>query len=221
MSQSRADELFLVDYHAHILPGCDHGSDGTEMSKLQLESAKRAGIKTVCATSHFYPDKENLDRFLKRREECFEKLKTVNGDFPEILLGAEVLLCEGFEHFENIEKLCLSGTNELLFEMPMYRWSPSLKNTVLELNSRRDIRLVMAHADRYPTVEVREFIRAGIPLQLNVDSVISLRKRAKCLEWLNLGYAVRLGSDIHGTKKLYAPWLRCKKYITPKLENDF
>ena len=105
MSQSRLDGLFLVDYHAHILPGCDHGSDGTETSKRQLEAAKAAGIETVCATSHFYPDKENLDRFLARRTDCFEKLKAVRGNFPEIRLGAEVLLCEGFEHFENIEKL--------------------------------------------------------------------------------------------------------------------
>ena len=57
MSQSRLDGLFLVDYHAHILPGCDHGSDGTETSKRQLEAAKAAGIETVCATSHFYPEK--------------------------------------------------------------------------------------------------------------------------------------------------------------------
>ena len=57
MSQSRLDGLFLVDYHAHILPGCDHGSDGTETSKRQLEAAKAAGIETVCATSHFYPDR--------------------------------------------------------------------------------------------------------------------------------------------------------------------
>lgn len=218
MSQSRHDGLFLVDYHAHILPGCDHGSDGTETSKRQLEAAKAAGIETVCATSHFYPDKENLDRFLARRTECFEKLKAVRGNFPEIRLGAEVLLCEGFEHFENIEKLCLSGTNKLLFEMPMYRWSSSLRNTVLELNTRRDIRLVMAHADRYPVNDVREFIRAGIPLQLNVDSFLSFRKRAKSLEWIDNGCAVRIGSDIHGAKKLYAPWLKCKKYILKKLD---
>ena len=213
MSRSRMEGLFLVDYHAHVLPGCDHGSDGIETSKRQLEAARKAGIETVCATSHFYPDKENLDRFLKRRSECFEKLKSVDGDFPEVRLGAEVLLCEGFEHFENLEKLCLSGTNELLFEMPMYRWSAALKNTVLELNSRRDISLVMAHADRYPVTEVKEFIRAGIPLQLNVDSVISLQKRKRCLEWLDFGYAVRLGSDIHGTKKLYSSWLKCKKLL--------
>ena len=100
----------------------------------------------------------------------------------------------------------------------MYRWSSSLRNTVLELNTRRDIRLVMAHADRYPVNDVREFIRAGIPLQLNVDSFLSFRKRAKSLEWIDNGCAVRIGSDIHGAKKLYAPWLKCKKYILKKLD---
>ena len=66
--------------------------------------------------------------------------------------------------------------------------------------------------------DVREFIRAGIPLQLNVDSFLSFRKRAKSLEWIDNGCAARIGSDIHGAKKLYAPWLKCKKYILKKLD---
>ena len=142
-------------------------------------------------------------------------LRRISIPTKKILIG---FWLAGQNALKSIEKLCLSGTNELLFEMPMYRWSSSLRNTVLELNTRRDIRLVMAHADRYPVNDVREFIRAGIPLQLNVDSFLSFRKRAKSLEWIDNGCAARIGSDIHGAKKLYAPWLKCKKYILKKLD---
>lgn len=49
-----------LDYHAHILPGCDHGSSSVAMSLKQIDMAKAAGIKTICATPHFYPHKESV-----------------------------------------------------------------------------------------------------------------------------------------------------------------
>ena len=49
------------DYHSHILPGCDHGSDGIKTSLKQIEMAKSVGIKTICATPHFYPHKESVE----------------------------------------------------------------------------------------------------------------------------------------------------------------
>lgn len=52
-----------LDYHAHVLPGCDHGSDGVETSRKQLAMAAVAGIRTVCATPHFYPHKESIPSF--------------------------------------------------------------------------------------------------------------------------------------------------------------
>ena len=36
-----------LDYHAHILPGCDHGSDGLATSLKQVEMAASAGVKTM------------------------------------------------------------------------------------------------------------------------------------------------------------------------------
>lgn len=42
-----------LDYHAHILPGCDHGSSSVDMSLKQMDMAKEAGIQTICATPHF------------------------------------------------------------------------------------------------------------------------------------------------------------------------
>ena len=43
-----------IDFHAHILPRCDHGSDGWETSRQQLKLAREAGVEVICATSHFY-----------------------------------------------------------------------------------------------------------------------------------------------------------------------
>ena len=63
-----------LDYHAHILPGCDHGSDGLETSLKQVAMAASAGVGTVCATPHFYPHKESVEAFLQRRAKTAELL---------------------------------------------------------------------------------------------------------------------------------------------------
>ena len=55
MAKSNPVIDLTLDYHAHILPRCDHGSDGVETSLRQLAMAAEAGIRTVCATPHFYP----------------------------------------------------------------------------------------------------------------------------------------------------------------------
>ena len=42
----------MTDFHAHILPGADHGSDGMETSLTQLALAEAAGVDTIIATPH-------------------------------------------------------------------------------------------------------------------------------------------------------------------------
>ena len=79
-----------LDYHAHVLPGCDHGSDGLETSLRQLDMAAAAGIRTVCATPHFYPHRESAQSFLRRRAECAQLLRAhLPEQAPQVCLGAK------------------------------------------------------------------------------------------------------------------------------------
>ena len=111
-----------LDYHAHVLPGCDHGSDGVETSRKQLAMAAAAGIRTVCATPHFYPHKESIPSFLQRRAESARLLReSLTADAPQLRLGAEVLICDGMERLDGLSRLCREETDELLLEMPFYR----------------------------------------------------------------------------------------------------
>ena len=94
-------------YHAHILPGCDHGSDSVETSRRQLEMARKAGVATVCATPHFYPQRETVACFLDRRARTADLLRAgLPADAPRIQLGAEVLICDGLERMQELPLLC-------------------------------------------------------------------------------------------------------------------
>lgn len=154
LSRMKRDNMKLdlsLDYHAHILPGCDHGSDGLATSLKQVEMAASAGVKTICATPHFYPHKESVESFLRRRKKTAGLLlRELPENAPLIQLGAEVLICDGMERLDGLNRLCREGTNELLLEMPFYAWPESIWDTLYLLCDLADIQIVLAHAERYP-----------------------------------------------------------------------
>ena len=213
-----------IDFHSHILPGCDHGSRHRSTSCAQLELAAEAGIETICATSHFYPEVKNVRDYLERRDASYsalmEYLPSNMRNFekaPRIILGAEVLICNGIARLPDLEKLCLEGTNVLLLEMPFTHWTESHFESVEELLERKDIRPVIAHADRYQPDDIDRLLDYEIPLQLNVDSLCSLFMPKQLKSWIEYGHVCALGSDIHGAEIGYSQWLKAEK----KLKGNF
>ena len=203
-----------LDYHAHVLPGCDHGSDGLETTLQQLTMASAAGVKTICATPHFYPHKESVEAFLRRRAKSAAALtRNLPLDAPRIQLGAEVLICDGMERLEGLPRLCCEGTSELLLEMPFYVWPESIWDTLYLLCERRDIQIVLAHADRYPKEHIERLIREGVPLQLNAVCLTNPLRRKPYLRWIENGCVKYLGSDIHMLGSGYRNWEKCRRLL--------
>lgn len=203
-----------LDYHAHILPGCDHGSDGLATSLKQVEMAASAGVKTICATPHFYPHKESVESFLRRREKTAGLLlHELPENAPLIQLGAEVLICDGMERLDGLNRLCREGTNELLLEMPFYAWPESIWDTLYLLCDLADIQIVLAHAERYPAENIEKLICESVPLQLNAECLTKPLKRKRYLEWIENGYVKYLGSDIHMLGDRYEDWTKCRRLL--------
>ena len=155
--------------------------------------------RTARTPPPFWSAERDAPRALPRRPEL-----------PRILLGAEVLICDGMERLDDLPRLCLEGTNELLLEMPFYAWPSSLWATLFALCERQDIHIVLAHADRYPKENIERLIREGIPLQLNAVCLTKPIKRRRYLEWIQNGYVKYLGSDIHMLGDGYRDWKKCK-----------
>ena len=203
-----------LDYHAHVLPGCDHGSDCVETSLKQLEMASDAGIKTVCATPHFYPHKESIDSFLQRREASAQLLReNLTADAPQLQLGAEVLICDGMERLDGLSRLCRGETNELLLEMPFYQWPEAIWDTLYALCERKDIRIILAHAERYSPEAIEQLIRDNVPLQLNAECLTKPLHRRRYLKWIQNGSVKYLGSDIHMLGSGYRDFEKCRRLL--------
>ncbi len=198
-----------IDFHAHILPRCDHGSDGLETSLRQLKLAREAGVDLICATSHFYGHHISVENFLEKRRRCYEELMThapKNG--PRVLLGAEVLAFEGIDRLPDLKKLRLQGTKVLLLEMPFTHWSEELLDSVEALSDDENYRIVLAHVDRYDRKGVEQLFRLDrVKGQVNADNLKRRFGMGHLREWVREGRIVAVGSDIHGTETGYKDWL--------------
>ena len=214
MKRTNSKIDLTLDYHAHVLPGCDHGSDSVETSRKQLEMAAAARVRTVCATPHFYPHKESIPSFLQRREASAQLLReNLTADAPQLQLGAEVLICDGMERLDGLSRLCRGETNELLLEMPFYQWSESIWDTLYALCERRDIEIVLAHAERYPPEAIEQLIRDNVALQLNSECLTRPLHRKRYLTWIKNGSVKYLGSDIHMLGNGYRDFEKCRRLL--------
>ncbi|MBR4474063.1 MAG: capsular polysaccharide biosynthesis protein [Oscillospiraceae bacterium] len=192
----------MIDFHSHILPGIDDGSRDTAASLLMLNTLKNQGADTVCATSHFYATQRSVEHFLFYRQRAWQKLETaLPSDAPRILLGAEVLYFPGISRMHELSKLCLEGTNILLLEMPFEPWTAHCTQEVRELARSGDVRILLAHIERYfyyqPISVWDEFLDLGILMQANAEFFLPFRTRRKALKLLEDGYIHLLGSDAH------------------------
>ena len=207
------NESAEIDFHAHILPGCDHGSVDIESSLQQIRLAKNAGVDVICATSHFYGQQKSVEDFLERRARSWLELKPqLEPDSPRIILGADVLAFEGIDRMPHIEDLCLMGTNMLLLEMPFTSWSEQLLASVEALCERRDLRIVLAHVDRYERNQVEKLLNLErVKGQVNVSAMAKHLQGGYLREWIKEGKIIAVGSDIHGTKTGYSEWQTAKQ----------
>lgn len=192
----------LIDFHAHILPLADHGSESVKTSIAQLRLLWERGVGKVVATPHFYPQRHSVEGFLERRKRSVVELQKAQIEYaPEIYEGAEVLLCPGIDRMEGIEKLCIKGTNVLLLEMPFSKWSGDQLETVERL-SQKDLRIVLAHVDRYPLQQVEMITDACTVLcQLNGEAAKGLNNAKRIRNILETLPIAAVGSDIHGEDK--------------------
>lgn len=201
----------MIDFHTHILPVMDDGSDSVKTSLSMLREEARQGISTVLLTPHYYAHENSPQTFLKRRQKAWEHLEPyLRPELPQVRLGAEVQYFEGICAVEDIRDLRIEGTELLLLEMPFCHWSDRVVEDVLELNEWEDTRIVLAHMERYMAMQPKDLWEQlrerGILMQCNVSFFDGWRKRRKAMSMLTSGEIQFLGSDCHNMKTRRPNW---------------
>lgn len=198
----------VTDFHSHVLPGIDDGSQSVEESIAMLRMEAEQGILHVIATPHFYPKYDSPRRFLERRENArmrlLEAMEAQNG-LPKISVGAEVYFFHGISDSEELSGLTIADSRYVLLEMPQSPWTPRMYKEIEDIRDKQGLIPIIAHVDRY----IRPFKTYDIPERLQDLPVLVQANASFFLHRSTAGMALRmlkkdqihlLGSDCHNLK---------------------
>lgn len=213
-----------VDFHSHILPKMDDGSKNKEESLNMLFELKNQGIDTVVATPHFYADRDSVDSFLKRREKRFAEISGEKG-IPNIVLGAEVLFYDYLYSLSDIEKLCIGNTKYIMIELPFENWTEKLFEKLNRITLNHDIKIIIAHIDRYLTPHNKKFLykfsECNAIFQINASAFNDgIFKRKIAIKMIKNNHTILLGSDCHNMTTRKPNIGLAYKVIAKKLGQD-
>lgn len=216
----------IIDFHAHILPEMDDGSENMEMSEQMLKVSKAQGIGVIAATPHFYAGQMTLDNFLKRRDTAYANIykKTVRYGV-RLLLGAETAFFSGIGNADGIERLVISDTSLFLLEMPFREWNSSDMQEVEKL-TERGLTPVIAHVERFfPYQKGRkifdELYSLPVLAQVNAEALLNWRTRRLALNLFGKNMAHLLGSDCHNVSTRPPNLAMGRKIIERKLGGPY
>ncbi len=219
----------VVDFHSHILPGIDDGAQSLEASLEMLKLSRTQGVDVIVSTSHYYNFQESVDSFIQRRDDALYKLcKHINEhdmDLPEIIPASEVRLYPDIRLEENLDKLCIEGTKNILIEMPYSSWSGWMYNEVYGLITR-GYTPIMAHIERYlgPVSEkeiLEKLLSMEVYVQCNADSFSDRKMRKLIKKLIKLNRLTVIGSDFHNMDSRISHFDDACRYISRKYGDEY
>lgn len=212
----------IFDFHTHILPGIDDGSRSTEMSAEMLSASADQGIDVILTTPHFYADSMGIESFLVNRNAALEKVRPIADELGiRLIPGGEVAFFDNMSRAEDLDRLCIEGTNYMLLEMPFRPWH---SGDLAEVDHiiRRGIRPIIAHVERFFGFQrdkhiVEDLMDREVVVQVNAECLIERHTRRMGIKLFKTGYAELLGSDCHNLTSRRQNLAEGRKILQKKL----
>ena len=199
-----------TEYHCHVLPALDDGSENMEMSVSMLQSMKEQGVERVVFTPHFYAHSEkSVEVFLERRQAAFDQLKAAS-PISEMLLGAEVAVEHGLSEIQDIEKLAIQGTNLILLELPYRAFKDWMLEEIYQISVEHHLKVMLAHVHRYLEYynqeQMERLLEVNAVFQVNIEAFGRFSDRRFVKKMLKEDYPVVFGSDAHNLSSRKPNW---------------
>lgn len=198
----------MIDFHSHFLPGMDDGAKDTKTAIQMLKTVKNQGVETIVATPHFYCNGRTVEGFIRKRQAAFDHLmkriaeQGEENNIPEIKLGCEVHLSISLGELEDVDKLCIEGTDYLLLEMPYQLWQPWMYEMIYSIAANFKVKPIMAHIERYADINRNietyyNLFNMQILGQANADSFLSFGSRRFLSKLIDGNCIHVIGTDMH------------------------
>lgn len=165
----------MIDLHSHLLPGIDDGSPSLDVSVDMLEVYASHGFRTVATTPHLSGD---LDAGYRAAVEAafrqVEPLARQRG--ISLVRGFEIRLSAGVpEQLRRGEPITYEGTKVALVDLAFTGWPLHTETTLFGIQAA-GMRVVLAHPERYPTIQddldtAEDLVSRGVILQVTIGSL--------------------------------------------------
>lgn len=200
----------FVDFHSHLMPGVDDGSQDVAQSLAALRAFGAQGASTCVTTPHFDASlTKSSGAFLARITQidtAWEALKAAHAGvagLPALARGVEMMLDDPDPDLSD-PRVRLAGGPFVLVEFPAMQMPPNAEWALHNIR-QQGWRPIIAHPERYRNHDSRLTVlsrcrAAGALLQVNAGSLLGQhgdRARAVANALLSLGWADYLASDHH------------------------
>lgn len=165
----------LVDLHCHVVPGVDDGARDDQHAVKMLRAAHEDGIQTIVATPHAgHTTREEIEQGVAH----VNRLASDAEIDVEVLPGCEARIgADLVAQVRSGELLTINGTDYLLLELYLaHSWAMDTVELVVDRLHDAGIQPILAHVERYPTVQrnldsIEGLLLRGVPMQVNAHSL--------------------------------------------------
>lgn len=216
-----------IDFHSHILPNMDDGAENIGESVKMLKMLIKSGVERVVLTPHFYRRKEDINSFLKRREEAFRILSEETKGLPncpELILGAEVYFYPSLSSDEDFGRLCIGDSRYVLVELPFEQFHDNFFRSYSKFMNCCEQKIILAHIERYfsfgnnvdDIMRLSEYGDALWQMNCSSFSEAGMFGRKPLLELISRGMISALGTDAHSVSHRPPMFDKAEKIIVSK-----
>jgi len=198
----------MVDFHNHILPGIDDGSQSVSQSLKMLELFAELGVEKIIASPHIYKELyPNTPKTIQTAYEVLD-LKSKNTDTRVSGYAAEYMVDEFFlESLRKENKLLCCFDKNILIEIPFFGAVKIIDEVQFNLQNN-GYAPILAHPERYVHMRsknIKAIKKKGVKMQLNALSLVGIYGsgiKKKAQSWLEQGLYDFVGTDAHNELQL-------------------
>ncbi len=215
----------MIDYHNHVLPSIDDGSDSISTTIEMIALYRELGFAGLYTTPHTMEDYYNND--VGTITNCFTStVEQLDQNDASLLLGtsSEYMMDSGLEGIlKNQHYIALPG-NRLLFEFSYFQKPATAEQLIFEM-LHQDLDPILAHPERYRYLSIPEIVdlkNRGCQLQINMLSLsghYGMDALKKSEQLLLEGHANLIATDAHRVEHLLKiKELKIRKKILEAIE---
>ena len=202
----------MIDFHNHIIPNLDDGSNSVEMSLNMLKEAQSQGITDIINTVHFqHPKmlKKNTDYdYVVNEIKKIEEVAKSNGININIHPASEVFFQFNLRKILENKITTFGNGKYMLIEFQKLSFPKDYEQELFKLQLE-GITPIMAHPERYRGVQkdinlAKTWIERGYLIQIDCASIVGgfgKDIQITSLELLKNGFCHLVGSDAHNDSK--------------------